>query len=287
MQNVQGFVETIKKPKPKQSRLERAWQYVGDYIGGVGALWGGYALIFLFYLIIKQLRSRSLKTSKPNVASLTLIKCSTIVPLVFFGLLSPFTKIEANWPAMHMMGLAIWLAASKPINPKLILGAFTFHVLLLLSLGLILYKPELLPKNRNNRLLLESRGFQALGDWAQLNSPRHVIAVDSYQLKSALRFHAPNVDVVQWPGFTRDSEYTRGRQNDLILERKILDQNNFSVISTNDTPMTILGFEATSFRGIRVCADGSIGIFSETEVRLPCEKGLREWWITDYKAQKP
>jgi hypothetical protein len=95
------------------------------------------------------------------------------------------------------------------------------------------------------------------------------------------------VDVLQWPGFTRDSEYTRGRDIDLVLERKMRDQKNVSVISSSGTPMTIPGFEATSFRGIRVCTDGSIGIFSEVDPRLPCKKGVREWWITDYTNQKP
>ncbi len=287
MHDVQGFAETIKKPKPEISRLERAWQYAGDYLGGVTALWGGYALITLLYLVKRKIRLQPLNHSQANAALSALIKSSVLVPLVFFGLLSPFTKIEANWPAMHMMGLAIWIGASRQISPKLIFGVFTFHIALFLGLGLILYKPDILQKSRNNRLLLESRGFQALANWAQSNSLSEAIAVDSYQLKSTLRFHAPNLDVVQWPGFTRDSEYTRGRDDDLNLERKIRNQNKFLAISTSDTPMTIPGFDATSFRGIRVCPDGSIGIFSEMSTKLPCEKGLREWWITEYKTQKP
>jgi 4-amino-4-deoxy-L-arabinose transferase-like glycosyltransferase len=287
MNDVRGFAEAIKKPKRQMSRLERAWQSVGDYTGGVAALWGAYALVGLIYFVLKKIRPLPNKNTDKNSASLTLIKSSVLVPLVFFGLLSPFTKIEANWPAMHMMGLAIWIAVSRPINPKLIFSTSVLHVALFLSLGLILLKPGLLPQTRNNRLLLESRGFQSLAQWTQINSPHRVLAVDSYQLKSTLRFHAPDVDILQWPGFTRDSEYTRGRDIDLVLERKILDQKNVSVISNSETPMTIPGFEAASFRGIRVCADGSIGIFSEVAPRLPCEKGLREWWITDYTNQKP
>jgi 4-amino-4-deoxy-L-arabinose transferase-like glycosyltransferase len=287
MNDVQGFAEAIKKPKRQLSRLERAWQYVGDYIGGVAALWGAYALIGLIYFVLKRIRPLPNKNTGHNSASLTLIKSSVLVPLIFFGLLSPFTKIEANWPAMHMMGLAVWIAVSSPINPKLIFSAFGLHVTLFLSLVLVLLKPDWLPQTRNNRLLLESRGFQSLGHWTQMNSLQMVLAVDSYQLKSTLRFHAPNLEVLQWPGFTRDSEYTRGRDIDLVLERKIRDQKHFSVISNSDTPMTIPGFEATSFRGIRVCADGTIGIFSEADPRLPCEKGLREWWITEYTNQKP
>lgn len=287
MNDVQGFAEAIKKPKRQISRLERAWQYAGDYIGGLAALWGAYTLVALIYFVLKKIRPLPEENKDKKSASLTLIKSSVMVPLVFFGLLSPFTKIEANWPAMHMMGLAIWIAVSRPINPKLILNTFLLHVALFLGLGLILYKPDLLPQTRNNRLLLESRGFQSLGQWTQMNSPHQVLAVDSYQLKSTLRFHAPDVDVLQWPGFTRDSEYTRGRDIDLVLERKMRDQKNVSVISSSGTPMTIPGFEAASFRGIRVCTDGSIGIFSEADPRLPCKKGVREWWITDYTNQKP
>jgi hypothetical protein len=289
MSDVSGFRESIKKRKPKKSDLERAWQYVGDYFGGVAALWGLYSFTGLGFLI-----SRLKRKQKPQIFNLapegfSVIQIGTWFPLVFFACLSPFTKIEANWPAMHMTCAAIWIAWYQAPKSRTIYAALCTHLTIFGLLGLILAKPEIFGSTRENRLLLESRGYKALVEWLKndVRFNRQVIAVDSYQLKSNIRFYGPNVDVVQWPGFTRDSEYTRGRREDLNAERKIIAQDHFSVISTSGDPKSIPGFQVENVRGIRVCPSGTIGVFSETHPELPCEKGLREWWVAEYVAQKP
>jgi hypothetical protein len=170
-----------------------------------------------------------------------------------------------------------------------IYAAIVTHVSIFAVLGLMLASPELIGSTRENRLLLESKGYLALSEWLSHNAATtdQVIAVDSYQLKSNIKFYAPNLNVVQWPGFTRDSEYTRGRPEDRDLEKTIIVQDHFSVISTSGDPKSIPGFDVAKVRGIRVCPSGIIGIFSETSPELPCKKGLREWWVTDYVTQNP
>jgi 4-amino-4-deoxy-L-arabinose transferase-like glycosyltransferase len=287
MTDVSGFKESLKKTKPEKTRLERAWQYSGDYLGGVAGLWGMYS-IFGLIALIRFLKNKNNYQLTPEPLGFSVIKYSALFPLVFFGVLSPFTKIEANWPAMHMSALTLWATwRSRSFSPKVLYLSFGTHVAIFALLTLILAKPELAGTTRENRILLESRGYKSLSQWLNEQDRDTIIAVDSYQLKSNIRFYGPIIKVVQWPGFTRDSEYTRGRLEDLEIEQKILAQNQISVISTSGDPKSIPGYEATRARGIRVCNTGSIGVFSENHPELPCKTGLREWWIFDYELQKP
>lgn len=286
MQQVAGFDDSIRKPKPEKSRLEKAWQYTGDYIGGVAALWGFYSLTAIISIINRRRHGNHRKLdNKP--AGFSLITIAALFPLIFFGLLSPFTKIEANWPAMHMSALAIWVVWRTPPSSRTLYTVFAGHILVFLSLLVILMNPTLLKATRDNRILLESRGYQSLGFWLVKNTVSGPIAVDSYQLKSSIRLYAPEIEVVQWPGFTRDSEYTRGRPEDQDLERKFLSLPQFTVIATSSSPKMIPGYEVSSYGGIRVCPDGSLSVFDELNPVLTCKKGLREWWVVNYLRQKP
>jgi hypothetical protein len=62
-------------------------------------------------------------------------------------------------------------------------------------------------------------------------------------------------------------------------------QPTLALISMNSIPPVIRGFEAISFEGLRICPNGELGGFSLKNPVLPCEKGLREWWITNYIAE--
>lgn len=286
MGSVSGFAEAIRKPKPEKSKIDRAIQYSGDFLGGVAGLWGVYAVTALLFgvkTILHRRRNQSFHSLNPYTSGEALIKAAAFFPLLFFGVLSPFTKIEANWPAMHMAALAIFAAGRWTIPIRYISIAFGVHLAAITGLIFILIFPESVPFARNNRLLLESKGFRALGAWVEAEFPDKMLAVDSYQLKSAIRYYAPNTPVVQWPGITRGSEYTRGAPDDVSLEQKIIHQKNLTVISSDPLPYEIQGFSIDSFSGIRVCPDGRIGIFSTQSPILPCEKGLREWWMTTYK----
>jgi hypothetical protein len=132
-------------------------------------------------------------------------------------------------------------------------------------------------------MLLESKGYKALGEWVRDTYSSKPIAVDSYQLKSAIRYYAPDTPVAQWPGITRGSEYTRGFRDDAMVENALMAQTDLTIIAMDSYPQVIEGFEAVSFEGMRVCPDGRIGVFGVRQTALPCEKGLREWWITSYQ----
>ena len=286
MENTPGFAETMQKSKPKKSKWEQSWQYVGDYLGGVAGLWGAYSFALLIYLV-KNGRQSPPNTRLPRAQGFAIIEAAAFFPLILFGILSPFTKIEANWPAMHMSALAIWCARRAPIKSQTVFVATSIHVVVLGLLGMILWFPNYFPGARNNRLLLESKGYQTLGAWLNAIPGSDAIAVDSYQLKSAVGYYAPTKPVVQWPGITRGSEYTRGINDDLEIENVILTQSELTLISMDPTPRALPGFIATDYRGVRICPDGVMGEFSVQKPILPCARGLREWWITTYRNQKP
>ncbi len=286
MSKVSGFSEAKETPKPEKSKWEKAVQYTGDFVGGLAGLWGLYALVGLACLFFGASKER--RTQKPSQpAGIGIIEAGAFFPIFFFGLLSPFSKIEANWPAMHMAPMAIWITSRWVIPLRLSIAAIMTHTLALAGLVFVLSYPESLPGARNNRLLLESKGYRTLGDWVKKEYAGQALAVDSYQLKSTIRYHASSIQVAQWPGITRGSEYTRGDEDDQFVERKLLGQDVVTIISLKPAPKVITGFAAESFSGMRVCPNGSIGVFNITTPILPCEKGLREWWITTYRNQNP
>jgi hypothetical protein len=186
-----------------------------------------------------------------------------------------------------MAPLAIWISARVFVSTGMSMIALTSHAAAVLILGLMIHQPQLFPMARNNRILLESKGFQALGSWVAQTFPGQAIAVDSYQLKSAVRYQVPGAMVAQWPGITRGSEYTRNDPDDVVVEQSLMSQETVTIISLKPHPKVIKGFEAITFSGMRVCPDGTSGIFNISNLQLPCEKGLREWWITTYKNQNP
>ena len=289
MSGVSGFNEVFVSTKPDKSKLEKAIQYTGDFLGGVAGLWGVYSLALLGWLFTKRrpLDNVSIDKSNSNAEGTSIIEAAAFFPLLFFGILSPVSKIEANWPAMHTAPLAIWIVTRMAVPIRLSAIAMSAHAMIVLFLGLMIYQPHLFPMARNNRLLLESKGFESLGQWVSQTYSQQALAVDSYQLKSAIRYHAPTVQVAQWPGITRGSEYTRKDQDDFAVESRLLSQDTVTIISLKPNPKVIEGFQPIAFAGMRVCPDGSSGIFSIANLHLPCEKGLREWWITTYKNQNP
>jgi hypothetical protein len=288
MGHVPGFSETIKPPKPDKPQWERAIQYLGDFLGGVAGLWGIYAIAFLLYLLLG--RPRLHRTKQPSAgrpAGMGIIEAGAFFPLIFFGLISPFSKIEANWPAMHMTALAIWISYRWVCPLRLTVAAVTTHSLAVLALFFVIKNPEQFSGARNNRILLESKGFKELGQWATSEFFHNAIAVDSYQLKSALSYHAPTLKIAQWPGLTRGSEYTRGDDDDTAIEKLLFNQESISIITLKPKPKVIDGFTPESFRGIRICPDGKLGVFNVTTPTLPCQEGLRELWVTTYRNQNP
>lgn len=280
---VPGFEEVKRKDRPQVSSMERAWQYTGDYLGGVAGLWGGFIVVILTFMV-RSTRSRS-KGVYP--VGFRFIQAAALGPIGFFFLLSPFTRIEANWPAMHMGAAAILLAGYWRPSLVQISGVFGLHLALALGLVVTAMFPSMAPYARSNRIVTEAAGYDALVRLLKSQRSSPVLAVDSYQLKSALAARLPEVLTSQWPGITRPSEYTRGAPDDLLANQRLLLQSHFYLLTFEDIPPELPGYQAKAIEGIRSCPDGRIDFYGVSKPVLPCEKGLRDWWLVSYlKSEK-
>jgi 4-amino-4-deoxy-L-arabinose transferase-like glycosyltransferase len=292
-------LSTVKKRKAQLTGFKKSFQYVGDFLGGVAGLWGLYALLGLF-LLIRSWRSdwwtREFKARlSPQVqgsSELKVVILSIVFPIGFLFLLSPFSKIEANWPAVHMPGLVLLfcvLLSEAQINKAFnwIAGISVIHLMLLIAVSQLGLAAKFFPNLRDNRLLQESLVYDGLvrAVTDRIGSDT-VFAVDTYQSLSAIRLKNPQLMAVQWPGITRPSEYTRGHPDDLSLESKILQQDYFFIVSKEFVPSVVADYKAVSHYGVRVCSDGSIMYYSLDGIRNRCSVGVKDFRITKYVHEK-
>lgn len=286
MEHVSGFEETKKKPRPSKSKWEQGWQYFGDFAGGVAGLWGFYSGWWLLRIIRRRFKPAAPKV--PHSFSRTgdewhMVHAAFWFPLLLFTMLAPFTKIEANWPAMHMAAGALLLVKHEAPSQWVVRSIAVAHATVAIVLVLLASHLNFFPRARDNRLVVETAGYDQLAALVQKSLPDRKLAVDSYQLKSAFAVRAPNIMTVQWPGITRPSEYTRGSADDRAAEKIFLESDGFSLLSFDELPLELPGFTPKDLRGIRSCPDGSLGEYGINHPVLPCEKGLRDWWITTYQ----
>jgi 4-amino-4-deoxy-L-arabinose transferase-like glycosyltransferase len=284
MNGVPGFEETKSKPRVERSKLEIAWQRIGDYLGGVIGLWGAF-LIFFMIRYFKVRNSNALNRDRPR--GYYLLVAASIFPILFFAILSPFSKVEANWPAMHMSTAAILMTLILNPSTRVVARIASIHFAIVFALLGSLYFVNYLPDLKNNRLVVESKGYDDLVNLLSSKVSSEIIAVDNYQLKSAFAIRKPSIQTVQWPGITRPSEYTRADFDEQLLERKILEQSGFQLLTYVDLPPTIDNYEVTDLKGIRACPDGQIAFYSIDYPILPCNRGIRDWWLVQYQKMKP
>src|SRR5262249_55219102 len=135
-----------------------------------------------------------------------LLVAAALVPLVFFALVSLRVHVEANWPAVYVVGAAPLLAAfcARRLRLTLPLAALNAAVLL----GLAAYARAPFASRAEDRVVREMQGYRELAAVldARLQGP---VFGDHHQLVAELNFHAPRLGVQQWPGVSRPSEYVR------------------------------------------------------------------------------
>ncbi|MDQ3230685.1 MAG: glycosyltransferase family 39 protein, partial [Pseudobdellovibrionaceae bacterium] len=195
--------DEIKKPKPpKPLWLKRVNNFLG-YIGGQIGLWG----LLLVPLLIAMIKRQQVPTTwqKPELKALAW--AAFIVPVGLFALLSPFQFIEANWPAMYLVGAAIVITQSYRLSPKVMIGAAAANMVLTLLLTLHNHQPLPGTQPHKDRLLKETHGYRELS--ALLQALPAPVFMDTYQNASQLAFHAPALKIQQWPGIARTSELIR------------------------------------------------------------------------------
>ncbi|MTW20677.1 glycosyltransferase [Allochromatium palmeri] len=270
---------TIEQSGPETSG-ERAASLL-EYVGVQIALWG---LIALPILLAPWLGRRetgaatpcSMSDSRLTLPGRTLLLAASLFPLGFFALVALISDVEANWPAMYLLGAAplaaLWLRRVRRwawMAALANLALATFYVIHAVTVALPL-------PDSHNRILRETHGFAELAEIAAgLDAP---VYADRYQLTAMLRFYRPDLAATsQWPGLSRPSEYLRGRIAPRIDLQTVT--TPFWLLTRFGAPPQIPGFSLTTERRLFDCPGQPLSEGRES----PCRRPLHRWSLYRYK----
>ena len=274
--------DEISLPRPKPTGWVKYSQNVGNYCSGQLSLWG----LLLGPLLLAFLRRRPMKTTwaKPELMALAWAACW--VPLILFGLLSPWQQIEANWPAMYMIGAAAILAQTLKISSRSLYWAAGGNLGLSLVLTLHSHWPLLRKKPHQDRILKETHGYSELTQYLQtLAGP---ILTDTYQNASQIAFFAPNLKIQQWPGMARTSELLRNPAMNPWRWDELKQHGTFYILSDNPVPAAIPGANIKELSEILDCLDKGIQITlakpAQDPYKRPCAQRIHRWSLAFYSV---
>ena len=172
------------------------------------AFWGGFLfLIFSNFFV----RHRKYKYEKSlDSKAIKFLAISFILPLSIFFLISFFTFVEANWSLMYIVGacpfVALLIHKSSHRAIRIVIFSHLFIGLLLVFHSYEGFFSNGKARTRD-RVLKETYGYSALADLL-IKFPG-IFYADRYQLVSMLNYYRPELNVGQWPGLHRYSEYSR------------------------------------------------------------------------------
>ena len=239
------------------------------YLGMQLGLWGGIGLIALRFL---PRLPRRMQTLDP--AARALLIAGSLFPLGFFGLVSFFSAVEANWPVPYLLSAAPLLALVLRTHWRWVLGGAAVNLLvaaLLLYQGVTARLP--LPDSQN-RILRETHGFAELArEAAQLSGP---IFSDRYQTIAQLRFYQPALRINQWPRWTRPSEYLRGTLSLPITPEEIQRAGGFWLLLSQPLTPVLAGYTSRNVRDLLDCPGKPLS------PHTLCDQPLHRWRIIRY-----
>ncbi len=239
------------------------------YLGMQLGLWGGIGLIGLWFL---PRLPRGMQTLDPPARILLI--AGSLFPLGFFGLISLFSAVEANWPVPYLLSAAPLLALALRDQGRWVLGGAALNLLIA---GLLVYQgatAKLPLPDSQNRILRETHGFADLArEAAQLSGP---IFSDRYQTIAQLRFYQPDLRINQWPRWTRPSEYLRGTLSPPITREEIQRAGGFWLLLSQPLTPVLAGYTSRNVRDLLDCPSKPLSD------RARCEQPLHRWRIIRY-----
>ncbi len=213
---------------------------------------------------------------------------ATVMPLVLFGAIATVSSVEANWAALFLITaapmisitlhrLSHWVIATAAVNLLLISTYFVYIA--------IAWPP--LP-DQIKRGLRETHGFAALANNVAQQVQSIPVFADRYQLAAMLNFYQPQLQVTQWPGITRPSEYLRG----LIVSLPRLDElkvRGFWFVTSKITPPSIPGFTPIPQQILIDCIGQPLHLSAASHLPTapPCSKPLHWWQLVQYRLAAP
>ena len=282
--------EKPKKKKPEKTAFEKLKRRVSDYFGGQLAIWGGFVLLAVYFLFKdgKSAFTRRKEFVFSTPEERVLLQASAWFPLLFFGFISFFQKVEANWPAPYLMGASLLLAPLFFRYQKGLKAAAICHGVIILLLFAHGFSPFNSKRPDRDRVLHETHGFSGL---AKSLSRRDLpIFADTYQLTSSLSFYLPpEKRLTQWPGLTRHSEITRHKGMGTYDFSQLREKGGFYLVTTALRPPRISGFEVVSLKEYRDCISGIEVYEAKTDGSYSprCQRPIHRWFVSHYGLKKP
>lgn len=272
--------DEISISRPKPSGFIKKLQNIGDFAGGQLSLWG----LLLFPLAGALWRRQKQKPSWANPQLKALAWAATLFPLGLFAMLSPVQHIEANWPAVYMIGAAAVLAQAWKISLRGLFWAASGNLFLTLLLSLHAHSPIFSGQAHKDRILKETHGYRELAK--HLSTVDLPLFTDTYQNLSQISFYNPLMKIQQWPGIARSSELLRRSAMNPWQWQDIKRIGSFVLITDNFIPPMIPGAQLVDMSEALDCIDGRGLVMTRRSLapyQRPCQKRVHRWSIAQYK----
>ncbi len=255
------------------------WRIFAAILGSFGFLTG--QLLYFGFLLFPLAFALWQPNQRPSFTLKTppIIMFSTIVPLCFFGTISIFSKVEANWPAMYLVG-ALVLAATRLQLTGSSLRLAAWANFTLTTVGVLHANFSILPLMPKDRILEETHGFFALAQ--HYKSKKKPLLVESYQLTSMVNYYAETMIAEQYPGIARDSELTHRFAS--WDQKSLRQKGDFYLLTQQPNILHIEGFIVKEHHRIQDCIQGSLLFQSHLEPAAFSCHPIHTWYETYYQA---
>lgn len=272
--------EKVKKPK---SKLLQGFNRLTEFISGQLALWGAFlvAIGTSFWRRKRVSHAQPAYNWAPHTKAIT--QAAVFVPLIVFGIISPFQRIEANWPAAYMIAAAVILTHEIRFSKSQLYICGLINTVLVMLLVIHSNQPFLHKGISNDRVLKETHGYKLLS--AKLKQLEAPIFADTYQNTSMLAFYDPKGAYMQWPGITRMSELIRREQLVHFNFNELKHEGRFYLVTNNFYPPKIESFSSKRLWKIFSCIDGELDIIEAHGMRQAidhCPHYIQTWTLAEY-----
>jgi hypothetical protein len=286
----------VKKPESTWASLAKAPVIrnvvsLSNYSAGFFA-WFGFVGLTWLALVLKDIMNRKRlpqhlwpQIERQGWNKTRCLLPGAAVPLLIFGFFAIFSKVEANWAIMAVPSLSAFMVPLFRSHTRLLYASVLAHLIIACALWLHLSSNVFAIPPHKDRIRKETAGFAQMASWLRAQNPPAVFA-DKFQWVAMLHFYGGEPSIRQWPGVTRDSEYTRGKMWTMDAESyRSLDE---FLLMTSDTPAPFLiDFHLQSVVKLQVCWDQNLA--RETLIvgeKTPCDSPIRRAFAYRYQKIK-